>query len=238
MMQKFDVIFENDEFVVINKPAGLLSIPDRPQASESLRSILQKKYNEIFVVHRLDKETSGLIVFARNESSHKWLSQLFEGRSVEKIYIGLVYGHLINKEGTIEQPVAEHPGKAGMMTVHKKGKPATTLYKVEEEFGSFSLVKFQILTGRTHQIRVHMQWLGHSLVCDPLYGKASPIFISSFKRNYKLSKNEDEERPILNRLGLHSSELRFGDPRGVRHDFKAEMPKDMRALVQQLRKNN
>ncbi|PWT75380.1 MAG: RNA pseudouridine synthase [Bacteroidetes bacterium] len=237
-MHKFDVIFENEEFVVINKSAGLLSIPDRPQASDSLKALLQKKYGDIFVVHRLDKETSGLIVFARSEHSHKWLSQLFEGRSVEKIYLGLVYGHLVDQEGTIEQPVAEHPGKNGVMVIHKKGKPAKTLYKVEEEFGSYSLIKFQILTGRTHQIRLHMQWLGHSLVCDPLYGNASPIFISSFKRNYKLSKNEEEERPILSRLGLHSHELRFADPKGVKHEFKAEMPKDMRALIQQLRKNN
>lgn len=99
-----------------------------------------------------------------------------------------------------------------------------------------SLVQFRLHTGRTHQIRVHMQALGHSIVCDDLYGDPKPIFLSSFKRNYKLSHNEEEERPILSRLGLHSALLRFTDSAGATHTFEAPLPKDMRALLQQLRK--
>ncbi len=107
---------------------------------------------------------------------------------------------------------------------------------MEEAFGKYSLIRFQIHTGRTHQIRVHMQFLGHPIVCDPTYGDGKPVLISSFKKDYKLSKSEDEERPILNRLALHAAELRFTSPNGTKYALKAEMPKDMRALLQQLRK--
>jgi 23S rRNA pseudouridine955/2504/2580 synthase/23S rRNA pseudouridine1911/1915/1917 synthase len=123
------------------------------------------------------------------------------------------------------------------MIIHKRGKPAITDYTVLEEFGKFSFLQFQIHTGRTHQIRVHMQYIGHPLVCDELYGDGLPIKLSSFKRNYNLSKNEEEERPILARTGLHAQRLRFTDMNGETYDVQAEMPKDMRALLQQLRKN-
>jgi 23S rRNA pseudouridine955/2504/2580 synthase/23S rRNA pseudouridine1911/1915/1917 synthase len=120
--------------------------------------------------------------------------------------------------------------------VHKKGKPSVTDYEVLEEFGWYSLVQFQIHTGRTHQIRVHMQHLGHPIVCDELYGEARPIFISSFKRNFKLSRSEEEERPILHRLGLHAHRLRFKDEARNEYSLEAPLPKDMKALLQQLRK--
>jgi 23S rRNA pseudouridine955/2504/2580 synthase/23S rRNA pseudouridine1911/1915/1917 synthase len=123
------------------------------------------------------------------------------------------------------------------MITHRKGKTAVTDYKVLESLGPYSLVQFHIHTGRTHQIRVHAQHIGHSVLCDPLYGDAQPIFISSFKRKYKLSKSEEEERPILHRLGLHAFQLKFKDANETEYSFEAEMPKDMRALVNQLRKN-
>ena len=232
-----EIIFENSDFVVVNKPAGLLTIPDRAQSGDSVKSILKKKYGQIFTVHRIDKETSGLIVFAKNETAHKFLSQEFEERAVEKLYLGIVQGKMINKEGTIELPLMEHPGRSGFMIVNKKGKVAITHYKVLEELGPYSLVQFDIHTGRTHQIRVHMQNAGHPIACDPLYGNAQPIFISSFKRNYKLSQSEEEERPILHRLGLHAYQLRFKDDKGNAFSFEAGMHKDMKALMQQLRKN-
>jgi len=109
---------------------------------------------------------------------------------------------------------------------------------VKEEFGKYALVEFIIHTGRTHQIRVHAQELGHPIVCDELYGDGKPIFISSLKKNFKLSKSEFEERPILSRLGLHAALLSFTDEDGRKYSLEAELPKDMRALIQQLRKWN
>ena len=231
-----EIIFENEAFVAINKPAGMLSIPDREGKEPSLKSWLREKYGNIFTVHRLDRETSGVIVFAKDEATHKYLSGIFEDREVEKVYQGLVQGTLPEKQGSIDLPIIEHPAKPGVMITAKKGKASLTDYKVEEELGLFSLVQFQIHTGRTHQIRVHMQSLGHPIVCDELYGDPKPIYLSSFKRGFKLSRDEEHERPLLARLALHSHLLLFTDPQGTTHTLEAPLPKDMRALLQQLRK--
>jgi 23S rRNA pseudouridine1911/1915/1917 synthase len=231
-----DIIFENDQFIVLNKPAGLLSIPDRLGKEISLKVLLQEQYPQIYTVHRLDRDTSGLIVFAKDEATHKLLSQQFEERTTNKIYTGFVLGSLSPKSGQIDAPIAEHPAKKGMMMTHKKGKPSFTEYKVLEEFGAYSWMQFTILTGRTHQIRVHMHSIGHPIVCDPVYGDGKPIYISSLKKNYKLSKALEEETPMLNRLALHAWKLEFTGNDEVRHSFEAPLPKDLRALVQQLRK--
>jgi 23S rRNA pseudouridine955/2504/2580 synthase/23S rRNA pseudouridine1911/1915/1917 synthase len=174
---KFDIIFENDQLIAVNKPSGLLSIPDRFGKEISLKTILQERFDKIFTVHRLDKETSGIIVFAKDEETHKHLSEKFQGREVEKYYYGLVNGILMNKEGRIDAPLMEHPGKQFKMMTHRKGKPSLTDYKVEQEFGNYSWLSFQIHTGRTHQIRVHMHHIGHPIVCDELYGDAQPILL-------------------------------------------------------------
>ena len=236
MAKPLEIIFENEAFVVVNKPAGLLSVPDREGKEVSLKKILRDKYGEIFVVHRLDRDTSGVILFARTEEAQRSLSQAFEQRQVEKYYLGIVRGLLPAKSGSIEEPIMEHPGKKGVMVINKKGKPSLTEYEVEEEFGKFSLVKFLLHTGRTHQIRVHMQSLGNPIVVDELYGDAQPVLISSFKKNYHLSLKEETERPILNRLGLHSWKLGFTNEKGDTYNFEAPMPKDMKALLQQLNK--
>jgi len=230
------IIEETANWIALNKPAGLLSIPDRKGKDISLKSILQEKYGEIFTVHRLDKETSGVILFAKTADAHRFFSQQFEERTVGKIYVGLVNGIPSEKEGTIDSPIGDHPTKKGLMTVIKNGKPSITDYLVKEEFGKYSLLEFTIHTGRTHQIRVHMQSLGHPIVCDELYGDGRPVFISSLKKNFKLSKSEEEERPILSRVGLHAWRLIFTDEDGKEYSPEAEMPKDMRALLQQLRK--
>src|SRR5688572_277403 len=203
------ILLENDDFVAINKPSGLLSIPDREGKDVSLKTLLKIKYGDIFTVHRLDRDTSGIVVFAKHETSHKFLSQQFENRETTKIYNGLVLGQPLETSGVINEPISEHPSKKGMMTVYKKGKESITEYEVLENFRLFSWLKFKILTGRTHQIRVHMKYLGNPIACDPLYGDGKPVFISQLKQRYKLSQSEDEERPLLNRLALHAAELRF-----------------------------
>jgi 23S rRNA pseudouridine955/2504/2580 synthase/23S rRNA pseudouridine1911/1915/1917 synthase len=230
------IIQETDDFIAVNKPSGMLTIPDR-EGNTALKNFLQQAYGEIYTVHRLDRDTSGIVVFARNEDTHKQLSQLFEGREVEKYYQGLVQGKLITPSGTIDAGIMEHPVKKGTMVINKKGKASVTDYEVLESFRFFSWMKFQIHTGRTHQIRVHMQSLGHPIVCDEVYGDGKPVFISSIKKNYHLSKSEEAERPILSRLALHSWKLKF-TLNGKEYDLEADLPKDLRALLQQLRKNS
>ncbi|WP_462251005.1 RluA family pseudouridine synthase [Ferruginibacter sp.] len=232
------IIFENENFLAINKPAGLLSIPDRMQSEVSLKDMLINKYGSIFTVHRLDKDTSGIILFAKNETAHKFLSQAFEERRVEKFYQGIVHGSPAEKKGTIDAPISEHLVQKGLMVIHRNGKPSVTDYEVIEDYKSYSLLQFQLHTGRTHQIRVHCKNIGHPLACDELYGDGKPILLSSLKKKYKLSKHDEEERPMLNRLALHSYCLKFTDAEGNAFNLTAELPKDMRALLQQLKKNS
>ncbi|ANI88132.1 RNA pseudouridine synthase [Arachidicoccus ginsenosidimutans] len=234
---KLDIIFENENFIAINKPSGMLSIPDRTQSEVSLKDLLLEKYGAIFIVHRIDKFTSGLIIFAKNAETHKQLSQLFEGREVEKFYIGLLNGTLYPSSGTISAPVIEHPSKKGLMATNAKGKPSVTDYETIETFKNYSLVQFQIHTGRTHQIRVHTQCLGHSLVGDELYGDGKFLLLSSIKRKFNLSKNQDEEKPLMARLALHSYKINF-TLNGEQYSLEAPLPKDFTATLQQLRKNN
>ena len=231
-------IFENDDFIVLNKPSGMLSIPDRTQSQPSLKDHLIEKFGGIFTVHRLDRDTSGVIVFAKNETTHKYLSQQFEERSTQKIYNGLVTGKLERVNGIIDEAIAEHHSHKGVMAINAAGKPSITEYQLLEQFKSYSWMQFHILTGRTHQIRVHMKHLGHSIACDELYGDGKNILLSSFKKKFNLAKSADEERPILNRLALHAAQLSFTDSTKNAYNFEAPLPKDLRALLQQLKKWN
>jgi 23S rRNA pseudouridine1911/1915/1917 synthase len=235
-MLALDILFENIDLVVLNKPAGMLSIPDRTQSEPSLKDRLIEKYGIIYTVHRLDKGTSGVIVFAKNEATHKYLSTQFEARSTTKIYQGLVMGKWPDEKGVIEEPIGEHFSHKGEMMITAEGKAAVTAYQVQENFRAYTWMQFQILTGRTHQIRVHSKHRGHPIVCDDLYGEGKPILLSAIKRKFKLSKNEEEERPILSRPGLHAFQLSFTDSHGQLQHFEAPLPKDLRALLQQLRK--
>ena len=198
--------------------------------------MLIEKFGSIFTVHRLDKGTSGIIVFAKNEKTHRHLSIQFEERQTQKIYQGLLHGSITDNEGTIDAPIAENPAKKGTMNIHKSGKESLSDYSVVENFKIYSLVQFQIHTGRTHQIRVHAKHIGHPVVCDELYGDGKPVLLSSLKSKYNLSKDELEERPIINRLALHALSLKFTTPDGKTLKLEAPLPKDLKALLQQLRK--
>ena len=231
------IVYEDNDLVAVNKPSGLLTIPDRAQSEKSLKEFLAEKYGEIFTVHRLDKDTSGLVIFARNEAMHKYLSQLFEQRKVEKFYMGIVIGKPSENKGLINLPIAEHPVKKGVMYINKSGKPSITGYEVLESYPQYALIKFQLHTGRTHQIRLHSKEIGHPLVADDIYGDGRQVFLSSLKKKYKAGKYV-EEQPIISRLALHAFQLIFELPDGRLLDLCAEVPKEFKALFQQLKKLN
>lgn len=233
---KESIIAETENWVAVNKPSGLLSIPDRMGKDISLKAILKEAYGDIYTVHRIDKDTSGLIIFAKNEVAHKHLSRQFEDRQTRKIYQGLVIGSPAESAGSLDASIMEHPALNGTMIIHRKGKEALTDYTVLEDFGIYSFLEFRIHTGRTHQIRVHMKDMGHPIVCDSLYGDGKPLLLSSIKSKFKLSKEELEERPIMGRLALHAFQLSFTDLGENTIDLEAPLHKDMRATLQQLGK--
>lgn len=223
--------------IAVNKPSGWLSIPDRHDAEiPSIRNWLEKKYTEVFVIHRIDRDTSGLLLFAKNEQAHKYYNQLFEKRLVKKIYVGLVTGALAEEKGTISQPVEQHPSVPGKMRVGRNGKPSITHFQLLEKFRGYTLVEFNLETGRTHQIRVHMQNMGHALVCDSMYGIADPILLSNIKKKFKLSKEVEAERPLLDRLALHAYSVEMIGQDGIPIKIEAPLSKDLEVALIQLRK--
>ena len=230
-------MFENSDLIAVNKPSGWLSIPDRHDAEiPSIRNWLEKKYPDVFVNHRIDRDTSGLLLFAKNEQSHKYYNQLFEQRLVKKFYIGLVAGSLNVAEGTISQPIEQHPTIPGKMRIGRNGKASITHFQVLEKFRGYTLVEFNLETGRTHQIRVHMQNMGHALVCDAVYGMADPILLSNLKKKFKLSKEVESERPLLDRLALHAHRIELKGQDGVPIQLEAPLSKDLEVALIQLRK--
>jgi len=233
-----ETLYEDDDLIIVNKPAGLLVIPDRFNSEiPSLNRVLETKLGQhVWVVHRLDRETSGVICFAKNEATHRYLSILFQERDVNKFYAGLVHGLVTPEQGRIESPIAEHPGTKGKMIVSRKGKVAITDYRVAEQWPLYSLLQFQIHTGRTHQIRVHMQSIGHPIVCDDLYGDGQPFLLSNIKRKYRMSEKDEVEKPLMSRLGLHSYKIEFKKEDGTEIVAEAALPRDMAACVKQLQK--
>jgi len=232
------VIFEDECVLVVHKPAGLLSVPDRFDAGlPHLRSLLEHRYGPLYLVHRLDRDTSGLLLLARNPEVQAHLSRQFEQRRVKKIYWALVEGRPGEDWGEIDKPLAPHPGKAGRMIVSSKGKDARSRYRLLEAFSMASLLEVELLTGRTHQIRVHLQAIGHPLLVDPVYGRRAAFRLSELKGRRYRPNRQGEERPLLARQSLHARQVRFQHPQGGQELLlEAELPKDMRAALKQLRK--
>lgn len=240
LKQKVSILYEDEDIVIVNKPSRYLSIPDRhDETKPNVLSFLTNKYGKVFTVHRLDKETSGILCFAKNETAHKVLSKQFQERTVEKIYYALVDGILTPSEGTINLSIAPHPARPGKMMVSNKGKRSLTTYKVVEQFNNFSLVEANIKTGRTHQIRVHFEAIGFPLAIDTLYGTRTEFFLSEVKlRKFRLGKNQ-EERPLMTRTTLHAYRLVLEQPTTQKRlIFEAPLPKDFSAVVKQLQKWN
>lgn len=233
------VIHIDEHIIVCEKPSGLLSIPDRfDQEKPNLYHLLEAQYGQVWIVHRIDRETSGILVFARNEDAHRALNQQFLDRTVEKIYLALVEGRPMPPTGEINKAIAPHPSIAGKMITSGKGKSALTLYNVVDTYKAYALVEADIKTGRTHQIRVHFASIGHPLAVDPVYGKRAAFFLSEIKTHrFNLKKDQDEEQALVSRLTLHAHKLTLNHPAtGERMAFTCELPKDFRALLSQLDK--
>ena len=182
-----------------------------------------------------DKDTSGVTVLARNVKTQTYLSRQFEKGEVNKTYHAIVRGVMSKDEGVINFPLLESTKKPGVMTVNKKGKQSISLYKVLERFKESTLVEVHPLTGRTHQIRVHLMAIGYPLLFDPMYGEATPLYLSQFKKGYK--EKAEKEKPFLSRLTLHSFRLSLREPsEGKMLALEAPLPDDLARTLKYFRK--
>ena len=232
----YTVIYNDDDIVVLNKRSGLLIAADRyDEDAPRLDLLAEKEFGKLFAVHRIDKDTSGCVIYAKNPESHRNLSMQFENREVGKIYHALVYGHPLWDENHVEKKLLIDGDPRHRTVINARyGKVAITDFKNLGSCGPYSWIEARPHTGRTHQIRVHLQSLGISIVCDPLYsGNQHPVLLSEIKR--KWNGNPDEERPLLSRLALHAYKLTLSHPKtGEKMTFTAPYSKDMDATRKQL----
>lgn len=213
-----DIVYENDDFAVINKQKNLIVHPAGSIITETLVNALLFKYgyeglshiggeDRPGIVHRLDKDTTGLMVIAKNNEAYRYLKELFETRKVRKEYLAIVFGNFDQKSGRIENFMDRDPHNRRKMAVRPSGRKAISEYEVISEVDGFSLVKVHIITGRTHQIRVHMTDINHPLLGDPVYG--------NFKHKFNL------DHPLL-----HCTHLAFTDKNGGELVFDKEVPEE------------
>ncbi|MEL6823098.1 MAG: RluA family pseudouridine synthase [Calditrichota bacterium] len=242
-----DPIYEDEHLLVINKASGLPVLPDRwdpnlPNVRDLItRARLQENpslEHPIWIVHRIDASTSGILLLAKTANMHRELNQMFAEAQIEKNYLCIVQGAPPADTGTVTLSLEKTPSAKRPVRISHQGRPAETTWKIIERFKRFALVEASPKTGRMHQIRVHMQSLGCPLAFDPLYGQRQPITIADFKRNARSTiKTDRPSAALIDRLTLHAARLSFTDPLGgIEHSFEAAIPKDLAALLKTLRK--
>ncbi|MDR1859078.1 MAG: RluA family pseudouridine synthase [Treponema sp.] len=249
----FTAIYEDENIIAVSKAAGVSVGGDRwDESQERLDRLVAEAVcpqetdgtsAKLFTVHRIDKETSGLVVFAKNEAAHRRLSLAFEGRDAAKRYIAVVQGRPLWKETACDLPLVPNGNKQHLTIIDRfRGKKSLTRFVLLGSAGNCSVLEALPETGRTHQIRVHAAALGFPVACDSLYGRDKPVLLSSIKKNWR--GDPLEEKPLLARLGLHALELSLpasavsGEPAagGQRVKLHAPLPRDMAALIRQMEK--
>lgn len=222
---QLDIVYEDEDVLVVNKPAGMVVHPAPGHVSGTLVNGLMHHCKDLSgingvlrpgIVHRIDKDTSGLLMVAKNDKAHVSLVDQLVNKTVTRVYTALVHGHIPHDNGTIDAPIGRDPRDRQSMAVVDNGKPAVTHFKVIERFGEFTLVECRLETGRTHQIRVHMQYIGYPLAGDPKYGPRQTLEFGG--------------------QVLHAGTLGFNHPRtGAYLEFTAPLPENYQLLLNKLR---
>ncbi len=237
MKKAFSILYADTEILAVDKPAGVLAVPDRWDPDVPVaREMLSEDFGRLLPVHRIDKDTTGVLVYARNERAHRELNERFATRQVEKTYFAIVHGEPEGEAWEVELPLRADGDREHRTVIDAaKGKPAKTRFEVVERFRGFALVRALPETGRTHQIRVHLAASSLTIVADPLYGDGAPLMLSALKRRWK--GDAYEERPLMARTALHAARIAFQHPTGgAMLEIEAPLPRDFRATLAQLRK--
>lgn len=229
-----DIIYEDSDIVVINKPSGMVVHPAPGNESGTLVNALLYHCGDTLsgingvirpgIVHRIDKDTSGLLVVAKNDDAHVFLSSLLKDHGIKRTYHAIIIGHMKEQNGTVNAPIARHPIDRKKMAVVAGGREAITHYEVIEEYTGYSYIRLNLETGGTHQIRVHMSYKGHPIIGDTVYGGGKTQF-------------EKANSALLDGQILHAKELSFPHPRTkeIMH-FECELPSNFKALLEKLNK--
>lgn len=225
------ILFENEDFIALNKPSGISTLEDRSDTTNVL-SLVREVYPQIKNCHRLDKYTSGVLLFAKNPESYRSISLQFQNRQVQKIYHAIVHGQPDFSNHEVNVPlIIKNTGIVIFDT--KRGKESNTFFTTLNKFKSCSLVECRPVTGRKHQIRIHLKFTKHPIVADKDYG-GELMYLSQLKRKYVQTK--EVERPLIDRMALHAFSLKFQDSKGQSIAVEAPYPKDFRIMLNQLEK--
>ncbi|WP_026903364.1 RluA family pseudouridine synthase [Pedobacter glucosidilyticus] len=228
------IIFEDNDLIIVNKPPFLASLDEREGGDVNLLRLAKQYHADAQICHRLDKETSGLIIVAKNPEAYRHIAMQFEHRKVKKVYHAIVDGTHIFEDLLIDLPIL-NAGKGNVMISRSEGKKADTYFKSLKYFKHYTLIEARPVTGRMHQIRIHLATQRASITGDDMYG-GKPAFLSKIKRGYRLT--DEEEQPIMKRFALHAKESTFTMLNGEERTFEAPYPKDFAVLLKLLEKND